>query len=436
MILAGPGLSVLFITGTQPNASGRNSPWLIKPRVLGGLSNFHQSSIAKYNARDHGSPDMRWTMIPKRFLVAVIIVTGLCSSGRCYGGWHPGPGAAVYESEHRLTAEWVRTFKNYHRGSFSADGKLLGLQSKRYYDLVEAATGKRIRRIEPNCEQITSSDMSSDGAQAALSYVRLVTRYPYTVEDGLTLYDVKSGQAVAELAHNVPGSFLRSLSFSPDGKLLASTVGDVARTFDVSTGKEVRQYLPPASPAGIVPQRVLFSPDSKWLAVFFYHWYGPTSRYSAVHLCNLASGEAKILHAESPAIRAWAFSSDSRKLAIVDAVEVGASSQHAATKIFDLETLQLLTTSDLKVRGLAESVSFSPNGEFLAQGGFKVVNIISLRSGEVAGQINFFGQGGRAPSFASMLYELVTLVKFSPDGREILTGIDGGQVRLWRIQEQ
>jgi WD40 repeat protein len=376
---------------------------------------------------------MRLTMILKRILVAVMMAAGLYSAGRCY----PGPGAEGHEPEHRLTAELVRTFEHYHRGTFSADGKLVGLQSKRYFDLVELATGKQIRRIEPNCNEITSCDMSPDGTRVAVSYSRLVgSKKPYTIEDWLTLYDLTNGQTISELAHDKPGSFSGEVWFSPDGKLLASTVTGVAQTFDIKTGKEVRQYLPPARPVDIAPQRILFSPDSKWLAVYFYLWQTPTSQYSAVHLWNLESGENKILRVASLPIRAWAFSSDSRKLAIVDAVEVGASNQHEATKIFDVETLRLLVLVDLKLLGVPESLAFSPNGEFMAQGGSKVVRLISVRTGDEAGQIDFFGQGPRSPSYVSTLFDIICCVQFSPDGREILTGINGGQVRLWRIQEQ
>jgi hypothetical protein len=69
-------------------------------------------------------------------------------------------------------------------------------------------------------------------------------------------------------------------------------------------------------------------------------------------------------------------------------------------------------------------------------GGLKAVRLISLRSGDDVGEIEFFGHGLRFQSYASVLYELVTSIQFSPDSREILAGIGGGQVRLWRIQEQ
>jgi WD40 repeat protein len=374
-------------------------------------------------------PRYEVTLIPKRFLVAVIMAVGLCSAGHSYSGRHPGPGAAVHEAERHLTAEWVRTFKNYHRGSFSPDGKLLGLQSKRYFDLIEAGTGKQIRRIEPSCDEIMSCEMSPDGALVALSYMRLVSKQPVTIEDWLTLYDLKTGRAVAELAHDPRGSYWGSVSFSPDGKLLASTVGGVVRTYDLSTNKEVRTYWPPASSEDIVPHRVLFSPDSKWLAVYFHLWHS-----CAIHLWNVASGEEKVLRPEAPEIKAWAFSSDSTKLAMVDTV--GAANRRAITKTFDVETLKLLGLIYSEMPWGAQSLAFSANGELVAMGGLKAVRLISLRSGDDVGEIEFFGHGLRFQSYASVLYELVTPIQFSPDSREILAGIGGGQVRLWRIQEQ
>jgi WD40 repeat protein len=219
------------------------------------------------------------------------------------------------------------------------------------------------------------------------------------------------------------------VSFSPDGKLLASTVGGVVRTYDLSTNKEVRTYLPPASSEDIVPHRVLFSPDSKWLAVYFHLWHS-----CAIHLWNVASGEEKVLRPEAPEIKAWAFSSDSTKLAMVDTV--GAANRRAITKTFDVETLKLLGLIYSEMPWGAQSLAFSANGELVAMGGLKAVRLISLHSGDDVGEIEFFGHGLRFQSYASVLYELVTSIQFSPDSREILAGIGGGQVRFWRIQEQ
>jgi len=146
--------------------------------------------------------------------------------------------------------------------AFSPDGKLLASGSHdKTIKLWNVATGSLIRTLFGHSDTIYSVAFSPDGRLlASLSWDTLIK-----------LWDVATGREIRTLAGYSEGGY--SVAFSPDGRLLASTScryrqpsrpceqGEI-KLWDVATGREVRLLQGHTSWV----ESVAFSPDGKVLA--------------------------------------------------------------------------------------------------------------------------------------------------------------------------
>src|SRR5262249_43318075 len=158
------------------------------------------------------------------------------------------------------------------------------------------------------------------------------------------------------------------LSFSPDGRLLASNIGGIARLWEVTTGKEVRRFVPASGPQDQQAERALLSPDGKWLAVYFI---SPVDRsYKVIHLWNLESGQQQQF--ESEIYLDWRFSADSRLLAFTAIIDKGKTTERSVAEIREVAGGKRLKIIEppREWRGVY-TIAFSPDAELLAIGGYK-----------------------------------------------------------------
>jgi RNA polymerase sigma factor (sigma-70 family) len=156
-------------------------------------------------------------------------------------------------------------------GVFSPDGRSLVL--KQGFDLlvVDAATGKQLRKIAGAGGNLRSVSgvlaFTPDGKAIA------------TVSDGkdVHLFDFESGNTIRDFVHEIPKSGSPSdfsqvlaIAFSADGKRMASggyanEKGNYfARLWDVETGKELHRFMHGAKGYGVASLE--FTPDGKTLA--------------------------------------------------------------------------------------------------------------------------------------------------------------------------
>ena len=143
--------------------------------------------------------------------------------------------------------------------AFSPDGKgLLAGGPHSFFGLYDPSTGKELRRFSWQKNLLRCLVLSPDGTTVATA-----------AETELRLWDMQTGKMIGELNRKDRGPFnkLRSLAFSPDGKLLA--VGDQAgiiELWDVATRK-LRHHLGEGKPIRHNPVHALaFSPTAKTLA--------------------------------------------------------------------------------------------------------------------------------------------------------------------------
>jgi len=144
--------------------------------------------------------------------------------------------------------------------AYSPDGKTLAAVGwDRTVRLWDAATGKEVRRFAPRQEGGLSEvhlRFSPDGKLLATRAVDGAIRlWTSAGQPGRTL---QTGNPDPRKA---PGGE-RALAFSPDGRLLAGSLGPVVRIWEVATGDEVRRL----TGATREVTALAFSPDSKSLA--------------------------------------------------------------------------------------------------------------------------------------------------------------------------
>jgi len=166
--------------------------------------------------------------------------------------------------------------------AFSRDGKRVATDST-LYDL---ATGERIAGIGQGAYDVA---FSPDGRF-------IVTASGYTPSLGTRLYDQTTGQEVAQLSDE----YASEAAFSHDSKLVAATTGHLrkgVRVWNVDGRTLVRTLEGPS-------ERVSFSPDGRFVA---------TAGGGVVSLFRPATGE----HLRDISGRSAVFSPDGKMLAIV-----------------------------------------------------------------------------------------------------------------------
>ena len=137
----------------------------------------------------------------------------------------------------------------------SRDGKWALTSGGAFVILWDVPSGKQIRRFE-FAQQVARACFSPDGRTILAASV-----------DRVSLHDAATGRSLF-FRDKVQGY---SAKLSPDGSLLAITVGDMAAVWDAKTGKHVRTFT--RSPEegeqdqGFKPYQCVFSGDSKRLLV-------------------------------------------------------------------------------------------------------------------------------------------------------------------------
>ncbi|MEW5856684.1 MAG: WD40 repeat domain-containing protein, partial [Cyanobacteriota bacterium] len=222
--------------------------------------------------------------------------------------------------------------------------------------------------------------------------------------DGLTqvqlaniLWQALRGKIATLRGHD---SSVNSVSFSPDGKTLASGSGDkTIKLWEVATGKLLTTLTGHDSPVSSVS----FSPDGKTLA--------SGSVDKTIKLWDVATGKPlTTLTGHNLYVSSVSFSPDGKTIA---------SGSHDKTiKLWDVATGQILTT--LTGHNLyVSSVSFSPDGKTLASGsGDKTIKLWEVATGKLLTTLT----GHDSP---------VSSVSFSPDGKTLASA--SADIKLWDV---
>jgi RNA polymerase sigma factor (sigma-70 family) len=286
--------------------------------------------------------------------------------------------------------------------AFTPDGRtLVGADENAKVYVWDAATGKE-RFVLEGGWIARSMALSPDGKTVAVG----------TVYSTLDLWDVTTGKKrfQEEEAHDAP---VHAVAFSPDGRLLASTgENNHIHFWDAATGQHVRRLK------GQSAGSVSFSPDGKRLATLWV--YNKTAR-----VWDVAAGEElfQLAHPGADETPAVAFAPLGNILVSVewkrptppeDAKSAGTARLHVWDAA-DGRHLRDILLSDCKPNCLA----VAPGGRLAAVGGFRsTLWLCELESDKEV--LTLPGLGHTLKALA-----------FSPDGRTLVTGSQDRRVRIW-----
>jgi len=223
-----------------------------------------------------------------------------------------------------------------------------------------------------------------------------------------TVYGNSSGdESIKTLGgHN---KYVYSVTFSPDGKLLASgSYDNTIKFWDIKSGECIKTLEGHNDSVF----SVTFSPDGRLLA--------SGSGDNTIKLWDIKSGECiKTLAGHNGSVFSVTFSPDGKLLA--------SGSRDNTVKLWDIQSGACIKTL-VGHNSFVESVSFSPDGKILASGsGDNTIKLWDIKSGTCIKSLEEHNSH-------------VTSVTFSLDGRFLASGAevsppweDDGTIKLWDI---
>ncbi|MEH2441116.1 nSTAND1 domain-containing NTPase [Nostoc sp.] len=251
--------------------------------------------------------------------------------------------------------------------------------------------GRERNRLQGHDGFVRSVSFSADGKTLASG----------SDDNTIKLWNLETGKEIRTLkGHN---SSVSSVSFSPDGKTLASGSYDkTIKLWNLETGKEIRTLKGHNS----FVFSVSFSADGKTLASGSYD--------KTIKLWNLETGkEIRTLKGHDSYVFSVSFSADGKTLA--------SGSYDKTIKLWNLETGKEIRT--LKGHdGIVYSVSFSADGKTLASGSVdKTIKLWNLETGKEIRTLR--GHDG-----------FVYSVSFSADGKTLASGSEDKTSKLWNLE--
>ena len=273
--------------------------------------------------------------------------------------------------------------------SFNTDGDIehAGFDGITFW---KVESGKEIRIFLGHTDYVYFVSFSLDGKYIA-------SAENFTIK----LWEVESGKEIRTFSGHT--YYVNSVSFSPDGKYIASGSNDnMVKLWEVESGKEIRTFSGHTDNV----ESVSFSPDGKYIA--------SGSSDDTVKLWEVESGkEIRTFSGSTASPYSVSFSPDGKYIA---------SAEKCTIKLWEVESGKEIKTFSGHT-DYVYSVSFSPDGKYIASASKEeyTIKLWDVESGKEIRTLT-----SQTPWVAS--------VSFSPDGKYLTSGSLDGTVRLWEVE--
>jgi len=276
-------------------------------------------------------------------------------------------------------------------GALSPDGVLLALGGVNNIFLWDLRRGNLLRRLEYE-GIVRSLAFTPDGKI-------LVSGSPF-FKSMTTFWDVATGRSIRQLDNLAAGAW--SIAVSPDGRLLVVATSYKVFLFEIDTGRLKMQRFEHEN-----ARCVAFSPDCFLFAV------GGNYKDSSIRLCETATGrEIRRFEGHTDDVRSIIFSSNGKLLA--------SGSDDKSVMLWDVRTGRVLQHLKGHV-GKVSCVAFSPNEKLLLSGSHDAtVRLWDVATGREKKRLTEHTNSSRS-------------VAFSPDGKILASVGDDNCVRLWEF---
>ncbi len=217
----------------------------------------------------------------------------------------------------------------------------------------------------------------------------------------ISFHDPRSGSEIRSPIHERSG-LVGSVLFSPDGRLLYTTIDSRVMVWDLASGESVRTIAGNANPS------IALSADGTRLAL------GSTND-TVLRVFDTANGElVREFTDPTKGVLSVAFAPDGHNLA--------AGSYDSYARVWSLLTGDLVRGIPHRDLDMPFSIAFHPRLPLLATGSYRHVRLWNAASGVPQSELE--------PGEAGIIYSL----QFSPDGRTLAAGTGGGSVLLIAVQ--
>ncbi|NET46389.1 caspase family protein [Okeania sp. SIO2B3] len=259
--------------------------------------------------------------------------------------------------------------------------------------------GRERNRLQGHDQFVRSISISPDGHILASSSDHNVVSK--SSDNTIKLWNLETGEVIRTFQGHT--EFVTSISISPDSQTLASSSFDnTIKLWNLETGELIRTLQGHDQPV----TSISISPDSQTLASGSFD--------NTIKLWNLETGkEIRTFQGHDDSVDSVSISPDGQTLA--------SGSNDNTIKLWNLETGKEIRTLQGHTEWVS-SVSFNPDGQTLASGSND--NTIKLWNLETGEEIRTF-QGHTG---------WVSSVSFSPDGQTLASGSFDNTIKLWNLE--
>jgi WD40 repeat protein len=221
-------------------------------------------------------------------------------------------------------------------------------------------------------------------------------------ERGIALWDARTLTPVGVPLLDTDGE-VKTLAFSPDGRTLAAVTETLLTLWDVGSRSRLHEPIFVGNPSIVLA--VGFSPDGASLAT--------ASGDLGLQIWDVATGVSRTPPGLAAAASGVAFSADGVLLATVPG--------QGGAELWDTAARRVTATFAGTPGNFDTSVALSPDGHFLAVGGFGgVVRVWDVRSRKLVHELDQGGNGAFT-------------LEFSPDGRTLAVSGFEPAASLWDV---